>query len=227
MSFAVVIPSKLISNLVPCLQAVWRYEPGARVIVVNDGLEFPDEESKDFCHEAQVIQGERPFVFSQAINSGIRAAGEDDVIALNDDALLLTPGGFSLLAKTAAEHPEYGVIAAACNNVGNQNQWPRGTGGLRYEPRMLCFTCVHISRKVIDVVGLLDENFKLYGLDDDDLCLRVRKAGFKLAVHDGCIVDHTKLMSTFRGPARRGGDFSANLEIFKKKWGHDNWGRPA
>lgn len=218
MSFAVVIPSKLISNLVPCLQAVWRYEPGARVIVVNDGLEFPDEESKDFCHEAQVIQGERPFVFSQAINSGIRAAGEDDVIAMNDDALLLTPSGFSLLAKTAADHPEYGVIGATTNVTGSAEQLPRPGGGLR-EVRTFAYVCVFIPRSTIDMVGMLDERYLLdYGCEDADHIEACRRAGLKIGVHDGVFVDHSKLRSTYRGDPHKSKSFAQNQALFDKKW---------
>ncbi len=35
---AVVIPSKTPTNLVPCIEAVRKYEPKARLIVVDDGL---------------------------------------------------------------------------------------------------------------------------------------------------------------------------------------------
>lgn len=168
-------------------------------------------------------EGIKPFIFARNINLGIQAAGDDDVIILNDDALVQTPGGFTLLQRAAEENPEYGIIAATCNNVGNQNQWPKGVG-LRDEPRMVCFVCVLIPRRTIDAVGLLDERFVDYGLDDDDYSLRVRKAGLKIGIHDGCYVDHGSLTSSYRGAAGAGGDFFPNLKRFIEKWGVDNWG---
>jgi GT2 family glycosyltransferase len=162
--------------------------------------------------------GIKPFVFSRNINVGIRAAGDDDVVLLNDDALLKTPLGFTAIARIAEAHPEYGVIASTCNTVGNPRQWPQRVG-LREEPRMICFVCVYIPRRTIEAVGLLDERFTGYGCDDDDFCLRVQKAGLKIGIYDGCFVDHASLRSTFRGTALSAGDYRANLKIFVDKWG--------
>jgi hypothetical protein len=221
MRFTVIIPSRNIDNVVPCIQAVREHEPDCGVLVVDDGLNH-------FLGPMGVRQivGEKPFVFARNINNGIRAAACHNVILLNDDALLQTPGGFSVMAQAAEENPNIGIIGAACNNVGNPNQFPKGIG-LRGEDRMVCFVCVYIPRRTIERVGLLDERYTDYGLDDDDYCFEIRKAGLEIAIHDGCIVDHKSLPSSFRGPAGAGGDFRGNLEIFKEKWGMDNWGRPA
>jgi hypothetical protein len=78
---------------------------------------------------------------------------------------------------------------------------------------------------VIDAVGLLDERFVDYGMDDDDYCLRVRYHGLRLAIYDGCYCDHGSLTSSYRGGAEAGGDFMPNLKRFIAKWGTDNWGR--
>jgi GT2 family glycosyltransferase len=169
------------------------------------------------------IGGAKPFVFSTNANIGIMAVGTDDVILLNDDALLKTASGFGEMQLAAVENPDYGLIGATCNNVGNRNQHPQGIG-LREDPRMVCFICVYIPRRTIKAVGMLDERFVGYGCEDDDYCLRVRKAGMKVGVHDGCYVDHGSLTSSFRGAAGAGGDYRPNLERFKKKWGHDNFG---
>jgi hypothetical protein len=97
-----------------------------------------------------------PCPLAEPIACGDSLAGGRDIVLLNDDALLQTSGGFTLLQKAAAEDPEYGLIAAACNNVGNENQFPKGIG-LREDPRMVCFVAVLIPRRTIDLVGLLDE----------------------------------------------------------------------
>lgn len=250
MSFSVIIPSKTAANLVRCVEAVRRHEPGVSIVWVDDRHKHFARSTEDEEHAAvsraaglpfiNTIQGISPFVFARNVNLGIRAAfGQpvpnhpgvvgapfDGVVLLNDDALLQTPGGFSLLARAAAEHPEYGLIASTCNNVGNVNQHPQGKG-LRDEPRMVCFVCVYIPRATIEKVGLLDERFVGYGMDDDDYSLRVRKAGLKIGIHDGCYVDHGSLRSTFRGDPKRPASFVGNLQRFVEKWGHDNFGRRA
>jgi GT2 family glycosyltransferase len=217
-TLTVIVPSKTLSNLIPCLRAVGLQNPGTSRIVVDDGIGLPPEASGklDGLYE-QVLPGVKPFIFARNINIGIRAAA-GDVILLNDDALLRTPCGFSALQRIAAERPEYGVIAATCNIVGNRRQWPQNKG-LREEPRMVCFVCVLIPRRTIDIVGLLDERFTGYGCDDDDYCLRVRTAGLKIGIFDGCFVDHSTLRSTFRGRVLSAGDYRPNLKIFAAKWG--------
>jgi GT2 family glycosyltransferase len=225
-ALSIIIPSKTLSNLTACVGAVRESGETCRIIVVDDfdyscgqglpGLDWPSVEWTG---------GDKPFVFARNVNIGIRAAGSDDVLILNDDALLKTPGGFSLLQQAAAENPEYGIIAATTNNVGNPNQLPQGKG-LRQDPRMVCFVAVLVPRRTIDKVGLLDERFIHYGLDDDDYSKRVLMAGLKIGIHDGCFVDHKSLKSTYRSPGGPGGNFIPNLRIFEEKWGMDNKGRP-
>lgn len=232
---SVIIPSKTVSNLVPCLSAIFVNEKDIRVIVVDDGLEYPNAEVRAFCAGPRVTTapGEKPFVFARNVNLGIAEAASfafgqralsDDVVVLNDDALLETPGGFTALQRCAEAHPEFGIISTACNNVGNINQHNRGTGGLRREPRMVCFVAVLIPRRTIEKVGMLDERFVGYGLDDDDYSKRVLDAGLQIGIFDGCFVDHSKLKSSYRGEPAAGGDFRPNLQRFIEKWGVDNWG---
>ena len=159
MSFSVIIPSKNFSNLRACVSAIHVRESQAPLIIVDDGLQESgyDPNSTDYdagaCLDGSIlILGERPFVFARNINLGIREAGSDDVVILGDDGLLQTPGGFSLLARETEAHPEFGIISATANNVGNQNQWPQGIG-LREDPRMVCFVCVYIPRRTIDTLS--------------------------------------------------------------------------
>jgi hypothetical protein len=216
--------------MLACVMAMFSRERSKalwpRVIVVNDGI---GAEHFD-CWPNTVVEGVKPFVFSRNINLGIRAAGTDDVILLNDDATLQTRDGFKALAECAQQHPDYGVISPAVDLIGNPNQWPGGLNAslrecgwssqqLRDEPRRLCFVCVYIPRTTIEKVGLLDESFTTYGGEDDDYCYRVTLAGLKLGVFDGCFVKHSELHSTFRGDPHNGSDYTASREHFKEKWG--------
>lgn len=225
---SVIIPSKNIANLRPCVEAVRKHESFARIIVVDDGL----AEKPEGC---EVIPGVKPFVYARNCNLGIKAAGADDVVLLNDDAILESELGFGIMQEILYSQqeiawiqgtPQLGIIASTCNNVGNVNQRPRRfTDTVRYDPRMVCFVCVLIPRYTIDTVGLLDEDYVGYGMDDDDYCLRVRQAGLKIGITDKCYVDHGKLESSYRGGPKDGGDFRPNLRVFIRKHGVDNWGK--
>lgn len=219
-ALAVVIPSRVESNVLASVAAVRKHEPGAQVIVIDDGIVPSSAENAEFLNaNVTRIPGVKPFIFSRAMNMGIRAAVEADVVLLNDDAMLETPGGFSMLQKAAEAHPDFGIIAATTNNVGNRNQMP-GAPGLRMEPRMVCFVAVFIPRHTIETVGMLDEQFTAYGFEDDDYCLRIRRAALKVGILNECFVDHRSLKSTYRELTKTASErFGSGREIFIRKHG--------
>ena len=155
------------------------HEPDARKIVVTSG-ELNGAELDGWT----VVEGVAPFQFSKAANIGIAAAGTDDVLLVNDDCELTTPV-VTTLQKICVRRPEIGILSPQIiGQVGNSLQGsgiPLGAN-LSYSARHLCFVCVYIPRKTIDLVGLLDERFTGYGKDDADYCIRVQNAGLKLAV---------------------------------------------
>jgi hypothetical protein len=219
-SFSVIIPSRTFSNLLPCVEAVRKHEPAAPILVIDDGIDW--SAAWHLRSALTIIPGAKPFCFARNCNLGIQLC-EDDVILLNDDALLETPFGFHELEEASRAHPEFGVISAVTNVTGNLAQQPKDIG-LREEPRTLCFVCVYIPRATLDRVGLLDERFTAYGWEDNDYCRRVKDAGLKLGIFDDCYVDHGSLRSTFRGGPRAAGDISAGRAIYVAKWGEASIG---
>jgi GT2 family glycosyltransferase len=220
-AYSVIIPSKTLHNLTASVNAIRAAGEDCKIFIVDDGIqgEFWLDSNIDLIH------GIKPFCFARNINLGIRAAGKNDVILLNDDALLKTNLGFQKLAMAAYSSPELGIVSAVTNSVGNIAQLFRGRG-LRFESRMVCFICVYIRREALDKCGLLDERFTGYGFEDDDYCLRLRNAGYKIGVNDHCFVDHATLMSTFRNRGAASAALMAeNQNHFFTKWGHDNYGR--
>jgi len=217
-SFAVIIPSRNAGNLAPCVEAVRKNEPGARIIVVDDGIDW--NAAPHVREHVTVLEGAKPFIFARNCNLGIKAC-EGDVVLLNDDAILETPYGFHELQAANEAHPEFGVISAVTNSAGNLAQQPQDVG-LREDPRMVCFVCVYIPRSTIERVGLLDEEFTGYGFDDDSYCLRVRRAGLRIGILDDCFVDHSSLRSSFRSGDYPAGGFKHNEAIFRTKYGAGN-----
>ena len=50
--------------------------------------------------------------------------------------------------------------------------------------------CMMIKKEVINKIGLLDENFLIGNFEDDDYCLRMRKAGYKLILCKDTFIHH-------------------------------------
>lgn len=221
--FAVVILTRTVPNLVACSLAVRQNEPGLpaeRIVVVDDDETFGVAK---YCevHGFTRVDGEKPFVFARNANIGLAVAfaTADVAILLNDDALLLTPGGFGQLTHLLDLDPKMGLLSPATDNVGNTNQNSQRCGWIRPEHRMLCFVCVAVPRRTRDIVGPLDEQFTGYGFDDDDYSYRTRLAGFRLGVWDRVRVDHSTLRSTFRGTAYPVEGFEHNRRLFTAKHG--------
>ena len=229
MSFSVVIPSRNATNLIACVRRVREMEGfGPRIIIVDDGLDMKqaDATSRDGCWLCDMdptlrVSGRRPFIFSRNINIGIAAAGTDDVIFLNDDALLMSIYGFRRMEEKSKD-TSYGIISAVTNLAGNPAQHPTGRDStlLRDETRTVAFVCVYIPRRTITSVGLLDERFITYGWEDNDYCRRARNANLKIGIFDGCFVDHGSLRSTFRGDPKTAGDIEPGAQIYRSKWGN-------
>lgn len=264
MSYQIIVPSKNPNNLKACLLAIRKCEPFARIIVIDDGIGAQMRDECEFFAPIKIIEGRRPFVFSRAINAGIVAAGSDDIVATNDDALLESPRGFELLAEACEEFPEIGCIGAVTNLTGQPLQqrsdsrpwlarriarssdppdyscrvggesviipgYMKAPSMVRYLPH-IAFVCVYIPRCTLELLANkakadprftsgLDERYTAYGSDDLDFCMQVEVAGLKVAVHDGCFVDHSKLHSSFRSAPEAPGDIWPNHRLLRAKWG--------
>jgi GT2 family glycosyltransferase len=214
-NLTVIIPSRTMSNLIPCAEAV-RHMDDCDLIVVWDqsGGDGWTPSSEHY----RVLTETQPFIYARNCNRGIYSAADNDVILLNDDALLKTPGGFTAMQRAAQENRDFGVIGAVTNVTGQPLQQPQAIG-LREVPHF-AFVCVLIPRRTIEAVGLLDTRYCIdYGVEDRDYCQSVHNAGLKCGVFDGCFVDHASLQSTFRGGPLESRSFSANWHLFQRKWG--------
>ena len=226
----VIILSKEVSNLIPCVEAVVKHEPDVEIVIMDDGIEW--EQIPPYWDHYRVVPGLKPFIFARNANLGIEAAKVDgeysDVVLLNDDAILETPGGFRIMQEAAERFPaSIGLVAATTNITNNPAQMPSDTGKRRIldkpAPGMsmpcVAFVCVLIPGRTLRAVGLLDEQFTAYGWEDTDYCRRVHNAHLLIAVDDRCFVDHSKLKSTFRGDPRATGPIEQGKLIFLEKWG--------
>lgn len=145
--------------------------------------------------------------FAKGNNFGIKQASGDYVILLNNDTIV--PNGWlhRIISKFTDE--KIGMVGPMSNSVGNEqivdfyvpderngvaldylNLHYHFNDGNSCETEMLGFFCVAIRYKVIDKVGLLDENFGIGMFEDDDYCYRVRQADYKLLIAEDAFVFH-------------------------------------
>lgn len=173
--------------------------------------------------------------FAGGNNDGLRISSGDFVVLLNNDTIV-TGTWLSDLKRILEKNSELGIIGPVSNSVGNiqrisvgyedpddMQKWARGfmrSKDYSYkELRMVGFFCVMISRKVLDKVGLLDENFGIGMFEDDDYCMRVKAAGFKVGYTDKVFIHHFGSVSfkkIDRGEFKESWD--KNRLYFENKW---------
>lgn len=215
MSFSIIIPSRNISNLTACIKALRDAGETSRVIVVNDGIEWPMDEGTNSWLPADVYPGRKPFCFARNINIGIGAAGKDDVVLMNDDVLLAEGKLGDLSNWTAGGHIVSAAIRGPAHPYHSETGWSPGFQSRSFVP----FVCVWVSRQLIDRIGLLDEQFTPGSYEDNDYCRRAAEAGYGTGTCYSVVVDHQTLPHTFR-PAGKPDlyDLAANRKRYEDKW---------
>jgi GT2 family glycosyltransferase len=89
----------------------------------------------------------------------------------------------------------------------------------QYNIDILAFFCVAIKREVINKVGLLDEVYGIGMFEDDDYCMRVKKAGYSLICADDVLIHHHLGASFNKDPEWKEKLFQKNKAIYESRWG--------
>ena len=89
----------------------------------------------------------------------------------------------------------------------------------KYESRdKLIGFCLLIKREVINKVGLLDEQFFPGNFEDDDYCMRILEAKYKLVLSKDTFIHHFGNISFKNNDLDYKKILRKNKEKFKKKW---------
>lgn len=162
------------------------------VVLVADGQADFEAESTYF-ERYKVVVGPEKFSMAGNANIGLRAVPDGhDVLYCGDDIRFLNPNTIETLQKIAYFNNQIGILSPKL--LGRSSPAlanPNEASSFSYvKPVEMWFPCVYIKAEVLDKVGLLDENFNEFGGDDLDYCIRVQKAGYKLAVTPKVVVQH-------------------------------------
>jgi hypothetical protein len=175
-------------------------------------------------------------------NVGLRLVSSDsEYVTLIDNDIVLTQGWDTEMINYMDAHPEVGLCGPATNYAGTPQLLPKTMGlptkleeiepfSLKYKESnrgrvhgvppgfVVIGFCMMIRKKALDQVGLFDEQFKLYGNEDNDYCLRMVQAGWKLMYYMGVYVHHWggKTLSILGDEGIR--QWDENRKAFDAKW---------
>ena len=110
----------------------------------------------------------------KARNAGIAASQGELVIFCDDDTL--PPAGFVDAHLRAASAASNAVVSGPIINVSSAEVLPR-PDARHFSRAFLCTCNASVARRQLIAVGGFDERYDLYGWEDTDLGVRLRKAG--------------------------------------------------
>ncbi len=215
MQVSVVIPVyNALARAKQCVESI--FSAGStlsfEVIVVDNGsqanvLEWLAAEEQVHA-ELRHLRYPEPLGFAAAVNAGAAAAEGEVIILLNSDTVV-TSGWMEGLDQALQTDPSLGAVTPATNQAGEPAQMDFGTVDLTlakalllkrsepskapdilYLPQRITFFCVALRREVWVSTGGLDESYRVGNFEDDDLCLRLRLAGYRLGVARHLFVYH-------------------------------------
>lgn len=170
------------------------------VIVDNASVDTTCDYVRTQLPQATLIANAQNQGFGAACNQGAAAATTPYVLLLNPDCTCDHATVAQLLA--VAEHDPQAAIVAP------QVMTKRGTPEVSYRMGLLTWkstlkpaahgllcvefvtgACFLMRKTAFDAIGGFDEAYFMY-YEDEDLCLRLRKAGFAIVVEPAAVVQH-------------------------------------
>lgn len=203
-----------------CVHALARAGLDAlEVVVVDDASRDHTAEALAETHpEVRVLRMDPGVGFTRAANAGLTRARGEILLLLNSDTEV-EPGAFAPLLEAFAADPRLGAAGAALHYPDGSPQWSGGRepgllwlfglasglpallGRLRSYRRLkpvgaapggiawVTGAAMAIRREAWQQAGPLEEGYRFYG-QDLDFCLRLRDAGWNVALVPGFRVLH-------------------------------------
>ena len=222
------------------LDSIQKYTSEPYEVVVVDNGSRPDAvaylQSIEDPH-VRVVYNERNLGYGLGNNVGMAHARGDYIVLLNND-VIVTEGWLDGLLDAFARIPGLGVSAPRSNRVaGSQvvgdasyadtdgiqryarerhKRWHRSG----YITERAIGLCLCIDRRVIDEVGGFDDRFGMGNFEDDDLCIRIRAAGYQIYVCDDVFIHHFGSRSFVANEVDYSKSMQENWTKFARKWGY-------
>jgi GT2 family glycosyltransferase len=222
----------------PCLESLRpTLRPGDQVVVVDNGsTDATREELAQFAW-VDVVRNEENRGFAGGCNQGAAVARGEVIVFLNNDTIVADGWLDELLAPLA--DPEVGAVGPRSNGVSGPQlvedvpyrgddataitefaEARRRTFGdsTSEMPRLVGF-CVAVRAETFRAVEGFDEEYPIGGFEDDDLCMKLRTAGFHLMVAHGSYVHHSGHVTFDVNGVDWRHQQRENRRRFREKWG--------
>lgn len=222
-----------------CLESLARIEDLLHeVIVVDNGSKDGADQVAESFPFAILLRNETNLGFAKASNQGVEASTGEIILYLNSDTVLPRSGLVRMIeslmrsATIAASGPftnecghsqriEPTYQSLATLDLFADQFATRVSEDIDAPADMLVAFCMAVRRSVLDEIGGFDEAFGLGSFEDNDLCYRLKRAGYRLVISTRAFVHHTgsrTFGSLGQNPFRI---LAENEKRFRAKWKDD------
>ncbi len=226
-----------LSYIKECLGSVRSWtRPPYEVIAIDNGSDMATRRflagQRRRNRGFRLIQNDSNRGFAAAINQGMRAAKGRRLVWLNSD-IVVTPGWLERLEACADKAPWIGAVGPMTNSEPGRALEARafslkatlhsaravsmanaGRAGSAY---WLQGFCLLLKREAVERVGFLDGRFGQAFFEDYDYCLRLRQAGYELAIAEDVFVYH-HWHKSFADKKTRTRQMELNRQVWIEKW---------
>jgi len=220
------------------------------IVVDNASADLSPETVRREFATVLLLENEENLGFARAANRGLREARAPYILFLNSDAEV-RPGALETLVALLDARPEVGVVAPRTRGTDGTIQVSSGPAltplsewgqrrlvrGVRarvpaalaraerihadeHEPVWVSAACLLARREALLAVGGFDEAFFLYE-EDVDLCVRVRRAGWRILFTPAAEVLHHLGRSMQRAGSRADLEYHRSHILYYRK--HNGW----
>ncbi|MFW2492015.1 glycosyltransferase [Clostridium chromiireducens] len=224
-----------------CLESIREYttQNTYEIIIVDNNSTDGTREWLKEQTDIKFILNDENLGFPKGCNLGIDVADNDnDILLLNNDTkvaprwldnlkiCLYSDEKIGAAASITNNCSNYQAISvpytdienmidfADKNNISNPSKWEQ-------KSRLVAF-CMLIKRDIINQIGPLDERFTPGNFEDDDLCMRIIEAGYKLMVCNDSFIHHFGSTSFKKDYTKFNNVLRENSQKFEEKWGFNS-----
>lgn len=184
-----------------CVESVLRQHDANFEMIVIDNASTDKSVSvlREYDDQITLLENKKNMGLGKSTNQAFRESSGRYLLLLNPDTILLSSHDLYNAIRYMDEHPDYGLVGTrivdACQRhvVTVSDHYPRQKQTSIDFSRLpgrwatVLGASMLIRRDVFEKIGGFDENFFLYA-EETDLCLRIRKQGYKIGYHDGITI---------------------------------------
>jgi GT2 family glycosyltransferase len=237
----IVITLNQVALTAACLESLGRANrsvPFELIVVDNASSDDTRRLLRERIRGARVVLNEENRYFAEACNQGASIARGRALVFLNNDTLV-NPAFLESLLETADSHDRIGAVGAKLLRPDGRLQeagsilWRDGSAlgyGRGDEPGRdeymfrrdvdyASAACLLVKRDVFSSLGGFCDSYRPAYYEDTDLCMKIRKAGYRVVFDPFAEVTHSEYGTS--GPERAEEWMRVNRERFKEKWSEE------